>query len=103
MRAIREMRPLPARSDAHGRHRDTPSGGADVRTSPAQADHATSMLTGLLLWLCTLPLIGLLVLPWFGPRVAVGVAVALLVATVTACYALCGWQRQDRREITGHE
>jgi hypothetical protein len=57
------------------------------------SDHTTSMLTGLLLWLCTLPIVGLLILPWLGTRVAVGVAVSLLIVTVTTCYALCGWRR----------
>lgn len=58
----------------------------------ARPDHASSMLTGLLLWLCSLPLIGLLVFPWFGMRVALVVALALLAVTVSACYALCTWQ-----------
>jgi len=50
------------------------------------------MTTSLLLWLCTLPLIGVLVLPWFGARVAAVVAGVLLVASATACYAICAWQ-----------
>jgi len=60
-----------------------------LKTRP---DHASSMLTGVLLWLCSLPLIGLLVLPWFGARVALVVALALLAVTVSACYALCAWR-----------
>jgi len=52
-------------------------------------DHTSWMLTSLLLWLCSLPLVGLIVLPWLGPRVAVTVAVALLALAVTACYAGC--------------
>ncbi len=58
----------------------------------SRAAHEPWMLTSLLLWLCTLPLVGLLVLPWFGARVAVITAAALLVASVTACYAVCTWQ-----------
>lgn len=57
-----------------------------------QVDHASWMTTGLLLWLCTLPLIGLLVLPWFGTRVALLAAVALLLAAVAACYGICAWK-----------
>lgn len=58
----------------------------------ARPDHASSMLTGLLLWLCSLPLIGLLVFPWFGMHVALVVALTLLAATLSACYALCTWR-----------
>jgi len=47
------------------------------------------MLTSLLLWLCSLPPVGLIVLPWLGPRVAVTVAVALLALAITACYTIC--------------
>ncbi len=67
----------------------------ETRTSTArvqgQTDHSSSMLTGLLLWLCTLPIVGLLVLPWFGTRVAIVVAAGLLVASVSACYGICTW------------
>jgi hypothetical protein len=49
------------------------------------------MATSLLLWLCTLPVVGVLVLPWFGARVALIVAAGLLVASVAACYAICVW------------
>lgn len=60
------------------------------------------MLTSLLLWLCSLPLVGLIVLPWLGPQVAVTVAVALLALAVTACYTGCTWagtrlRLKDRR------
>lgn len=50
------------------------------------------MATSLLLWLCTLPVVGVLVLPWFGARVALIVAAGLLVASVVACYAICIWR-----------
>ncbi|MGH2359165.1 MAG: hypothetical protein ACRDGM_01305 [bacterium] len=65
-----------------------------TQTVPAYAhpDRMTWMLTGLLLWLCSLPLIGLLVLPWFGARVALIVAGVLLGVMVAACYVICGWQ-----------
>ncbi len=55
-------------------------------------DHTSWMLTSLLLWLCSLPLIGLLVWPHLGARVALIVAAGLLVASVTVCYAICAWQ-----------
>lgn len=58
----------------------------------AQTDHTSWMLTSLLIWLCTLPIVGLLILPWLGIRVAIVIAAGLLVASVTACYGICSWQ-----------
>lgn len=68
------------------------SSGASSTQITTRPDHISWMTTSALLWLCTLPLIGVLVLPWFGARVAVVAAVVLLVASVTACYAICAWQ-----------
>lgn len=68
-----------------------------------QTDHTSWMATSLLLWLCALPLVGLLVLPWFGARVAVVVAVGLLVASVTACYGICAWQVAGTRREADHD
>lgn len=68
----------------------------EIRTSPPQVrlqpDRTSWMLTSLLLWLCTLPIVGLLILPWLGTRVSIVIAAGLLVASVTACYGICSWQ-----------
>lgn len=89
------MRQLRAGPDI-SKHHTVPVRGAAMRSSSAQAhvrpDHASWMMTSLLLWLCALPLVGLLVLPWFGARVALIVAAGLLLASVTACYTICAWQ-----------
>ncbi|HET8679101.1 MAG TPA: hypothetical protein VFM39_03210 [bacterium] len=61
-----------------------------MRTVPS--GNTSWMLTGLLLWLCSLPLIGLLVLPGFGTRAALVVAAVLLAAVGVACYGICVWQ-----------
>ncbi len=66
--------------------------GVSTRPARGRPDHTAAMTTGLLLWLCSLPLVGLLILPWFGTRVALIVAAALLAVAVTACYGLCAWQ-----------
>ncbi len=66
-----------------------------------QRDCTSWMLTGLLLWLCALPLVGLLVLPWFGARAAVIVAAGLLLASATACYTICTWQVAGPRKGGG--
>ena len=76
-----------AGSDIDQQRRDA-QGGTHVQT---RSDHDVWMLTSLLLWLCTLPIVGLLILPWLGARVAIIVAAVLLVASVTACYAICTW------------
>jgi hypothetical protein len=81
------------------RQRGVPVSGSAIQSSHVRAhhDHASWMLTSLLLWLCSLPLIGLLVLPWLGSRVALAVAALLLVASVTACYGICTWQVAEPR------
>lgn len=79
-----------------GHRRGVAARGPATRMSPtqlqAQPDRTSWMTTSLLLWLCTLPVIGVLILPWFGARVALIVTAGLLVASVTACYAICTWQ-----------
>lgn len=43
----------------------------------------------LVLWLCSLVLIGLLVVPAFGPDVGGAAAVALLAGLALVCYLIC--------------
>lgn len=52
-------------------------------------DRLTPMRMAVLLWLCTLPLVALLVLPIFGWQAAISVAAVLLVAFITACWVIC--------------
>ena len=54
--------------------------------------HVDEMALALVLWLCTLPLVGLLVIPLFGLKVAGIVALALLVAAVVICWGICSWK-----------
>ena len=99
------MRPLPARPHSTSRDepQDVPGIGATPVHTQTQADRPTWMLTSLLLWLCTLPLVGLLALPWFGARVALMMAGILLVASVTACYGICTWHAAEPKRGDGHE
>lgn len=78
-----------------------PAEGAAERNAQVSRPDVSSMLTGLLLWLCSLPLIALFVLPWFGARVAVVVALVLLAATASTCYALCTWRDVAPEKGTG--
>jgi hypothetical protein len=53
--------------------------------------HDTTMLFAFVLWLCVLPLILWLVVPWLGWQIAVfGAGVAFVLALI-ACYALCAF------------
>lgn len=50
---------------------------------------ATPMGMALLLWVCTLPLVLILILPFFGWQVAIGTAVALLAVALIMCRLIC--------------
>jgi len=50
------------------------------------------MALALVLWLCTLPLAGLLIVPFFGLKIAALAAIALLVAPMAICWGICSWK-----------
>jgi len=52
--------------------------------------HSEVMGLALVLWLCSLPLVGFLVLPFFGLKTAVVVAVGLFILTMVVCWGICG-------------
>ena len=54
--------------------------------------HSEDMALALVLWLCTLPLVGLLIVPFFGLKVGAIVAVALFIAAMVVCWGICGWK-----------
>lgn len=43
------------------------------------------------IWLCTLPLVGLLVVPFFGLKAGLIAAVALFIAAMLICWGICSW------------
>lgn len=47
-----------------------------------------TMALTIVLWLCSLPLIALL-LPLFGPTMALSIALALLVVFLVLCWVVC--------------
>jgi hypothetical protein len=51
-----------------------------------------NMALTIALWLCVLPLVGLLVVPFFGLRVAAVTAVALLIGAMAICWGICSWK-----------
>ena len=54
----------------------------------------------LTVWVCTLPLVLLLIMPWFGVRVAIVTALVLLVVEAIVCWILCVASRVDRGRPT---
>ena len=50
------------------------------------------MALAIVIWLCTLPLVGLLVIPFFGLKVGLIVAVALFIAAMAICWGICSWK-----------
>jgi hypothetical protein len=49
----------------------------------------------LTVWVCTLPLVLLLILPWLGVRVAIVAALVLLVVMAIVCRILCAAGRVE--------
>lgn len=54
-----------------------------------------TMALMVVLWLCSLPLIALVVLPLFGRTVAFTTALALLPALLLICWGVCGRHMVD--------
>ena len=63
---------------------------AEVNMFRKFSTHSDDMALALVLWLCTLPLVGLFVVPFFGLKVGTIVAVALFIAAVAICWGICG-------------
>lgn len=60
---------------------------------------ATSTMTlALAVWLCTLPFVFILMVPWLGTQAAITTALVLLAGIAVVCWALCAW---DRRHASG--
>ena len=53
--------------------------------------HSDEMALALVLWLCSLPLVGLFVVPFFGLRTAGIVALVMLIVAMAICWGACGW------------
>lgn len=61
-----------------------------MKTSPkTQVPGLDTMGLLLVLWLCTLPFIGLLIAPLLGAKVAALAAIVLLVALLVYCWGSC--------------
>ena len=56
------------------------------------ASHFDDMALSIIIWMCTLPLVGLLVVPFFGLKVGLVVAAALFITAMVICWGICGWK-----------
>ncbi|HLB48062.1 MAG TPA: hypothetical protein VJL59_13735 [Anaerolineales bacterium] len=54
--------------------------------------HFDEMALALVVWLCSLPLVALVVIPLFGLKMAGIVALALFFAAMAVCWGMCGWK-----------
>ena len=54
--------------------------------------HSDEMALAFVVWLCSLPLVGLIAIPLLGLKVAGVVALILLVVAVIVCWGICGWK-----------
>jgi hypothetical protein len=54
--------------------------------------HSEEMALAVILWLCSLPLVGFIVVPLLGLQAGIAAALALLVAALAICWGLCGWK-----------
>ena len=56
------------------------------------AGHFDDMALAIIIWMCTLPLVGLLVVPFFGLKAGLVAAAALFIAAMIICWGICGWK-----------
>jgi hypothetical protein len=56
------------------------------------ASHFDDMALAIIIWMCTLPLMGWLVVPFFGLKAGLVVAAALFIAAMVICWGICGWK-----------
>jgi len=50
------------------------------------------MAVAILIWLCTLPLIGILIVPFFGWQAGLAAAAVLFILAMFVCWGICGWK-----------
>ena len=55
------------------------------------ASHFDDMVLAIVIWMCALPLVGLLILPFFGLKVSLVAAAGLLIGILVICWGICTW------------
>lgn len=91
--------PAPGSAIEVGECRPAPAGiatpqppAADEASGPRQ-DPVESMGLAVAVWVCTLPFVFLLMVPWRGVRAAVVTALIILGGVIAVCWSVCGWER----------
>ena len=56
------------------------------------ASHFDDMALAITVWMCTLPLVGLLIFPFFGLKISLIAAAALFIAILAICWGICSWK-----------
>ena len=54
--------------------------------------HFDHMALAVLTWMCTVPLVGLLVLPFFGLEISLLIALVLFISILVVCWGICSWK-----------
>lgn len=54
--------------------------------------HSDEMALAFVVWLCSLPLVALIVIPLFGLKTAGVVALVLFFVAMAICWGACGWK-----------
>lgn len=67
-------------------------------TLKIRTDMPATMILTLVLWLCSLVLVGLIVVPLFGSRVAWIVAIGLLIIDLVLCWSVCAYRLVTHEE-----
>ena len=68
------------------------------RSLQTKTDLPATMALTIVLWLCSLVLVGLIVAPLFGAKVAWIVAIGLLVVFLALCWGVCAYRLVGHNE-----
>ncbi len=60
--------------------------------------HSDEMLLAFAVWLCSLPLIALIIIPFWGLGTMGMIAFALLIILLAICWGMCGWKIYNRQD-----
>jgi len=50
------------------------------------------MAIAIVIWMCALPLVGLLIFPFFGLKISLLVAAGLFITILFICWGICSWK-----------
>lgn len=71
---------------------------AEVDMFRQLGSHSDSMILALAIWLCSLPLILLIIAPLLGLSAAGIAALVLLFAALVLCWGVCSWKVFQNRD-----